>query len=35
MSGFDSTGGRLGGIWSGGGEVFIVGDGGAILHKKP
>ena len=22
-------------IWSGGGDVFLVGDGGTILHRKP
>ena len=33
--GFDEgEAGLLFGIWSGGGEVFVVGQGGLILHKK-
>lgn len=35
MSSFELTAAHLGAIWSGGGEVFVVGDGGAILHKRP
>lgn len=27
--------GALRSVWGSGGEVFVVGDGGAILHKKP
>ncbi len=35
MGPFETTAARLTGIWSSGGEVFIVGDGGTILHKRP
>ncbi len=35
MGTFDQTAGRLTGVWSSGGEVFLVGSGGTILHKKP
>lgn len=32
--GFDAGGLVMRAIWSGGGEVFVVGDAGAILHKR-
>ena len=35
LGAFDETAARLTAIWSGGGEVFVVGDGGMILHKRP
>ena len=31
---FERTAARFTGVWASGGEVFIVGQGGAILHKR-
>lgn len=32
---YEENAGMLEGIWAGGGHVFVVGQGGAILHKRP
>ena len=35
LAGFDGAQLRMRAVWSGGGEVFVVGEGGAILHRRP